>query len=151
MDPRERERFEALVTAAVDGELDEGGRRQLEEILAGSPELRREMADQLKVKEVVGTMRFARQPEEIWDDYRRTLAHRLERGVGWILFTVGAALLVGYGGYLALMELFKDEDVSLVIKAGVLASLLGLAVLLGSVIRERLFLRKRERYDEVER
>jgi len=71
--------------------------------------------------------------------------------VGWILFTVGTALLVGYGSYLALMELFKDEDVSLAIKAGVLASLLGLAVLLGSVIRERLFLRKRERYEEVER
>jgi len=151
MDPRERERFEALVTAAVDGELDDGGCRELEEILAGSPELRREMEDQRKVKEVVGTMRFAKPPEEVWDTYRRTLAHRLERGVGWILFTVGTALLVGYGSYLALMELFKDEDVSLAIKAGVLASLLGLAVLLGSVIRERLFLRKRERYEEVER
>lgn len=151
MDPRERERFEALVTAAVDGELDEAGRAELEEVLARHPGLRREMEDQLRVKEVVGTMAFVEPPEELWDGYRKGVMHRLERGVGWVLFTIGIALLAGGGAWVGLMELMGAEDVPLWVKAGTLAALLGTAVLLFSIIRERLFLRKRERYDEVQR
>ena len=151
MDPRERERFEALVTAAVDGELDEAGWRELEEIFSRRPDLRREMEDQRKIKEVVGTMRFIQPAEEHWDRFKRMVLHRLERSVGWSFFVIGVGILLGYGGYVALMALLTAEDVDLWVKAGTLLTLLGTAVLLVSIIRERLFLRRRERYDEVER
>lgn len=145
----ERERFEILVTAAVDGELDAVGRSELDEILKAHPELRRELEDQMHVKEIVGTMRFVEPPEEIWDRYTQGVLFRLERRIGWVLFTLGAGILIGYGGFIGLKELFLADDVSMWVKGGVFTTLAGSAVLLISVIRERLHSRASDRYDEV--
>ena len=147
---RLRERFEQLAAAAADGELDGAALRELEGILRERPELRAELEEQRKVKEVLGTMRFAQPPEEVWDRYRATVARRLEQGIGWVLLCAGVALLLGYGVFRGILGLVR-ADLSVWIKAGALAAAAGLALLVASLVRERLFVRARERYGEVRR
>lgn len=151
MNETQRARFEILMTAAVDGELDPEGREELDEILRLRPEWRGELEDHRRIREVVGTMQFVKPPEEFWDRYHRKVLHRLERSIGWVLVVVGLGLLLGYGGALGLLELVQDTEVPFWVKVGVTASLGGFAILLISIIRERLTLRTRERYDEVQR
>jgi hypothetical protein len=44
-----------------------------------------------------------------------------------------------------------DPSTSLLLKVGILTALGGIVVLLGSILREQIFVRKRERYKEVEK
>lgn len=76
---------------------------------------------------------------------------RIERGIGWILLSIGAMILLFYGGYKMVEGLIQDAATPLLLKIGILAFLAGIAVLAASLLREQLFVRKRERYKEVEK
>ena len=49
------------------------------------------------------------------------------------------------------MEIWVDTDLPMIVKIGIFSAILGVVVLLISVIREKFFLRKNERYKEVTR
>ena len=70
--------------------------------------------------------------------------------VGGIVTTVGALALVGYGVYDFSRDFFGSHDVALVVKVAVPAVALGLLILLGVVLMDRLRDRKRERFEEVD-
>ena len=86
------------------------------------------------------------------DRYWSNVYNRLERGLGWILFSLGAILLLCWGAFAAIEEMIQDPNVSMVIKIGVVALVAGLVVLFVSIARERLTMRKTDKYSrEVER
>ena len=80
--------------------------------------------------------------------YARSLYNRLERGLGWIFLSLGAILLLGFGGFMLIRTFITDPTISLVLKIGVGAVILGLIVLLVSVLKERLFVRKYDKYSK---
>lgn len=90
-------------------------------------------------------------PEVAWESYWSRLYNRLERGLSWILVSVGAIIVLSYSAYHALQEFIADSSMPLVVKWGVAALVLGGIMLLVSVLREKLLLRKHDRYKEVER
>ncbi len=96
-------------------------------------------------------MALKRAPEEVWSDYWASVYSRLERGVGWILVSLGAIIVVSYGVWTGLQELLGDTEMPLIVKAGVAALGVGAVVLLVSVVREKIFVGKRERYKDIER
>ena len=71
---------------------------------------------------------------------------RTLRGVGWLLVIAGALALVGFIGY----GMFFSGDESPVIVWVVGGFYLGFAVLLLSVLRQRLIERKSDKYTDVE-
>ncbi|NPV12543.1 MAG: hypothetical protein HPY57_12220 [Ignavibacteria bacterium] len=81
--------------------------------------------------------------------YWSKFLNRLERVVGWFLFITGILILVSYGLYQFIMILLKDTQLSLLVKAGIFLTVIGFVLLLFSVIRERLTLRKGDKYSEV--
>ena len=84
--------------------------------------------------------------------YWSGIYNRLERGVGWILFSLGAIVALCYAGVKLVEEMINDPAVSLVLKVGVIALIIGGVILFVSVLRERLTLRKTDKYSrEVER
>jgi len=83
--------------------------------------------------------------------YWTSVYNRLERGIGWILFSIGAIILLFFGGYKLVEGIIQDASVPLILKIGILSVLGGLVVLLVSLLREQLFVRKRERYREIEK
>jgi len=70
--------------------------------------------------------------------------------LGWVLFSIGAMIILIYGGYRLLNGFFLSDEVSLILKLGVGVGGIGLIILLVSIVREVCFARCKERYKEVE-
>ena len=139
------------VSAYVDDELEPEERRAFEEELARDPGLREELQEVQSMKSVVAGMRLRELPDDAWDHYRERTYNRLERRVGWILLSVGAAVLVGYGLYELVVFLVSAAELAWWIRAAIGAVCVGVAILLVSVSRERIFVWKRDPYREVKR
>ncbi|NLV71773.1 MAG: hypothetical protein GXY46_04095 [Actinobacteria bacterium] len=139
------------VSAYLDDELEPAERTAFEEELARNPGLREEMEEMRKMKSFVGGMTLRELPDKAWDHYRERTYNRMERRVGWILLSIGAMVLVGYGLYELVVFLVSDAEPAWWIRAAIGAACVGLAILLVSVIRERIFVWKRDPYREVKR
>ena len=145
------ERARQLMMAALDDELASGEREELDRLLAGEPELRSEWDRLHEVKEVTDAMSLRRPPEETWEQYFESVYNRAERGFAWILLSMGAIVMTGWGLWVGLEELWGAADLPMYVKIAIYAMLLGLAVLLLSVIREKLFVRRTDPYKEIQR
>jgi predicted anti-sigma-YlaC factor YlaD len=145
------ERFEFLISGLLDGELDAAEEQLLKEHLLVCDKCRRKHEELLRLKEVTDSVRFKDLPEEFWAGYWKSIYRRIERGLGWILLSVGAVILIAFGFYEFLSQFFADPEVSLLVKIGVGALGLGIIILLVSITRERIFAYRRDRYREVQR
>ena len=96
-------------------------------------------------------MKFADLTEEMWAGYWKGVYRRIERGTGWIFASIGAIILLAFGVFQFFKEFFVDPHVHTVVKVGVSVLAFGIIILLVSIIRERVFAHKRERYKEIER
>ena len=146
------DRYKALLMGYIDGELAPGERTEFEEHLAGCGECAGELEEFKKLKEVTDMVRFGEPEDKVWEHYWRGIYNRVERGVGWILASVGVILLLAFGAFKLIETLIVDPTISLVVKIGISALLLGVVVLLVSLVRERVFGLKHDRYSrEVKR
>jgi len=141
----------ALIAKALEGTLTAEEERELEAVMAARPEVRREMESLRSVREVTMELQFKKPPEEMWARYWAGVYARLERGIAWLLISIGAALLLALAAYQAVEALLEDATQPLAVKLGVVALALGGAMLLVSVVREKWFLRKTDKYREVVR
>ena len=140
-----------MLAGYVDGELSDEDKQAFEKELAVNDELRAELEEFKKLKNVTGMVRYADLPEEVWENYWASLYRKLERGIGWIFLSIGAIILLCFGLYEGLSGLYSDPEVALWVKIGVTGVGAGVIFLLVSFIRERLFAYNRERYREVTR
>ena len=145
------EKYRELLAGYVDGELTDDERLDFERELSHSAELRSELQEFMQLKEVTDVMRYADIPDQVWDSYWESMYKKTERGLGWIFFSVGAILVIAFGLYQAFYKLFTDPTAPLWLQIGLPLATLGLAILLVSYIRERVFAWRRERYSEVEK
>jgi len=146
-----RERLRRQMMAALDGELSGEERAELDRALAEQSDLRQEWERLARVKEATKEMSYREPPEETWEHYWVSVYNRLERGFGWVLVSIGALVLLGYGAWHALGALLGDVALPAFIKLAIFAGLFGTLILLFSVVREKLFVRKGDRYKEVQR
>jgi ferric-dicitrate binding protein FerR (iron transport regulator) len=135
--------------AALDGETSPQEEQELSRLLQNDPVLVAEWEQLQRVKEVTKGMVFNKPPEEIWDTYWTGVYRRFERGIGWILMSVGAILLLSYGAWEGLRELLDDTTTPAIVKYGALAAIVGFIVLLVSVVREKLFVRRSDPYKDI--
>ncbi|NOY89226.1 MAG: hypothetical protein GXO93_07560 [FCB group bacterium] len=140
-----------LLAGYIDGELSDKERQELESELKKNPELKAELEEFKKLKEVTGMVRYADLPDEIWENYWQSLYRKLERGLGWIFLSIGAIILISLGLYQFFKQLYIDSQTPLMVKIGMTALGLGVAILLVSLGRERIFAYKRDRYREVKK
>lgn len=148
----ELNRFQILLNKALDGLLStEEENAEFENLLASSKECQEEWQSMKQLKEVTREMKFKNPPDEIWDKYWLGIYARLERGLAWILVSIGATVLLVYGGFKVVEELIADPTLAWFIKIAILAIITGLAILFVSVLRERLFVRKTDKYKEIVR
>ncbi|NQT80534.1 MAG: zf-HC2 domain-containing protein [Candidatus Aminicenantes bacterium] len=147
----DHQQIKELISSYYDGELDEEQKKIIKKHLEDCPECQKEFEEMGKFEEVMSKMELKKPPKEAWKIYWTSVYNRLERRIGWILFSIGVMILLFFGGYKMVEEIIKDPSISFLLKAGILAVLGGVVVLLVSLIREQLFVRKRERYKEVEK
>lgn len=140
-----------LISSYIDGEVNEKQKNIVENHLKECPECRKEFEEMSKLEEVMGQMELRKPPKETWQVYWASIYNRLERRIGWILLSIGFIILLFFGGYKAVEGIIQNQSTPLLLKIGILVAMAGLVVLLVSILRERLFVRKKERYKEVEK
>ncbi len=141
-----------MISAYVDGELTPDQRERLESHLSACDACKRELAEVRALKKELDMIKFTEPTDEQLERYWSGVYNRLERGAGWVLFSIGAIVLLCYGGFKLVEEVVRDPAVAWWVKGGVLALVFGLAILFVSLLRERLAVRKVDRYSrEVKR
>jgi predicted anti-sigma-YlaC factor YlaD len=145
------EQIRPYLSAYLDGEIEQDKKLEIEKHLSECENCRDEYQSFAKLKEVTDRMKFADLSDQLWAGYWKGIYRQIERGAGWIFLSIGAIILLAFGVYQFFKEFLFDPNVTLIVKIGVSTCAFGAVVLLVSIIRERLFLFKTERYKEVER
>jgi hypothetical protein len=140
-------REEELKNKYFDENLSEEERNELREITSKDNRIEEELKDMDKLKEVIGMLEPVN-PEREWEDYWSSLYNKLERRIGWIVFSVGAILTLTFVGFQFIKELIRDPQIALYAKIGLIALILGLAILFVSVLRERITLSRTDKYSK---
>lgn len=146
-----KERFYQLLMGAVDQELTSSELKEFNHLVETNVGFRKEWEQYKKLKEVTQAMKFKSPSKEAWDNYWINTYNKIERGIAWIIFSIGAIILITYGLFKAVEAIFADPQLEGIIKIGIIAVLLGLVILLVSVLREKLFIRKSDPYKEIQR
>lgn len=147
----DHQKIKELISSYLDGELDREQEKIVFSHLESCPECRKEFEEMKKLEEVMSRLELKKPPQEVWQTYWSSVYNRLERRAGWILLSIGAIILFFFGGYKVVESIIRDPSVSIVLKCGILTGMGGIAVLLVSLAREQFFVRKRERYKEIEK
>jgi len=143
--------YKDLMMGYLDNELSEEQRNRFEEHLAGCPECAGELKEFRKLKAITDEVILVEPEDRIWQDYWAGVYNRIERGVGWIIFSVSVILLAIYGGFKLIEKIVTDATVGMLLKIGLLALIIGLAVLFVSALRERMYFWSKDRYRNVRR
>jgi len=132
----------------IDNEMEPEERLAFEEHLRGCDSCRGLLRDMSMVKEVTDTVKIADLPEAVWEKYWTKVYNRLERSVAWFLFVLGSLILTLYSLY----KLVTDPGVDTVAGFGIVLLIVGFALLLLSVLREKLSVNRVDKYiSEVKR
>ena len=143
--------FKPLLMGYLDSELTETEILRMEHHLKECQECASELEEFRRLKEVTNNMRVMMPDEKYWEDYWSHIYNRLERRIGWILTSIGAILLTSYGVYELIAELFLLHSIPWIVRIGVLALIVGICTLVVSVLRERIFLSKSDKYERIKR
>lgn len=141
------ERQQQLIMAYVDDELGPEERAAFRARLATDPELAREVTEFENLAAMTRGLQLKEPTDYEWDRFWSSLFNRLERHTGWLLFSLGATLLVAYAAF----EFLRAESIALPWKLGGSGLCAGAGLLFLSVLRGRLRTMKFDRYRGVKR
>ena len=144
-------RAAALMMQALDGEISEAQKAELEALIESDDLLQAEWERLSRVKDTAAGMRLTQPPDELWEEFMDSVYRRVERGIGWILLSIGAIVLISYGLWQGIQNLIGDVTLPWYVKGGVLALLVGIVVLIVSIIREKFFVFRDDPYRNVDR
>jgi len=144
-------KFEMLIMRRLDGEISPEDDARLDEHLASCAACRKALEEYSKVVAATAQVEMPEVSEEQWELYWCSVYNRLERGVAWILVSIGAAAALAWGGFRLVMHFVGHPTMALWAKAGILVLVAGLALLFVSVVREKISLRCSDRYRGVRR
>ena len=136
--------IQALISGYLDGELGPEDREKVERCLAEDGAFREEFEKMKRLVSAASSLRVETPPEEVWNQFLEGVYNRLERQVGWILFIIGATALGLYGGYLFLTESWGSAFVKVLVATPVV----GLLIVFISVLRQRYYIAKTDRYSK---
>ena len=143
--------YKDLMMGYLDNELSNEQKNRFEEHLAGCPECAGELKEFQKLKAITDEVTLVEPEDQIWQDYWTGIYNRIERDLGWIIFSVSAIILAIYGGFKLIEEIITDATVGILLKIGLIALIMGLAILFVSVLRERIYFWSKDRYRNVRR
>ena len=143
--------YKDLMMAYLDDELDPEQREFFEKHLATCDKCTEELDEFRDLKRLTDNVKLIEPEDKIWHQYWGSIYNRIERGIGWILFGISAIVLLIYAGFKAIEGIVKDPTVETWLKVALLGLIVGLAILLVSICRERLYFWKTDRYKDVRR
>ena len=141
------EEIQLKIQALADNELPEAEIGPILESVQGSYEYRQEYAELLRLKKRLSGV-VGKGPGSDWVlAAERSITRKLFRGIGTVFFIGSYLALLG----VALLTLFQDSGVPILVSILVGASVLGLVVLLGTAIADRVRENRTDKYRGVMR
>ena len=135
-----------LLSGYIDGELTQQDRQRVEVHCDGCSDCKTVLEDLKRLRAEVGKSRLSEFGEDKWRETMDDTTVKATRGIGWVLLIGG---LLALGG-IVVYEFITDPTLELHMKVIIGAIYGGLAVLLLSVLRQRLIERKTDKYKDVE-
>lgn len=145
------EKLLILMEKYFENELNESEQIYFDKLLSSNQEFKREFEEQKKMKEVFRKMKFINPSDKLWDGYWEKSYNRTERGLGWLAVFLGLLILIGFASVEFVNQLYADNSTPVIIKIGTVSLVFGLLVLLFSVLREKLFTYKNDKYKGIKR
>ena len=130
----------------IDGELTQQQRQRVEIHCSQCEECESLRKDLLALRSDVGEAMLSQYGEDKWRETMDDTGVQVSRGIGWVMLIIAA---LGVGGVIV-FGFLTDPSISGFAKLVIGGFYGGLAVLLGSVIRQRLIERKTDKYKDVE-
>ncbi len=131
-----------LMSGYLDVELDAADRHRLETHVAGCAECRAELEAMTDLVDASNELAVDMPPDDVWDAFQDNVFARIERRTGWTLALAGLVVLAGFGLYYMVVLDWASPGIKLAVEIG----LAGLVVLFFSVLRQRLVMRRHDRY-----
>ena len=147
----EHRQYDELLKKYVSGEISEKEKARFKKHLETCLQCRSELKEFDQLEAMMNEMKLKDPEDKMWEGYWASIYNRMERGVGWILFSIGAIMLVFYGLFKFAEKLIADPSVALIVKIGIVGLLVGLAILIVSIARQQVFAYRKERYREVKK
>ena len=149
--PFDPEKDAPLLSAYVDDELEAADVARVEAYLASSVRARDEVEGLRRLRELTAGLRLKEAPPEAWEVFWNSIYNRAERSLGWILLSIGLVMIGGFACYQLVTALVATEVLPWWMKAAIFTVCIGVLVLLISIVRERVYVRKRTRYKDIVR
>ena len=137
-----KDEMRTLMSGYLDGELDPDEQARFERYVEEHADFGRELEEMETLVSAASEMKAETLPDDLSDTFLDHVYYRLERRTGWIVLILGAASLAGLGLYCFVVVPWA----SLEMKILAALPLAGLFILFGSVLRERLFMLKTDKY-----
>jgi predicted anti-sigma-YlaC factor YlaD len=135
-----------LLSGLLDGELTQQERQRVTLHCEQCESCRNDLSDLRALRERMGESRISVTGEDHWRETMKEPITQNTRGLGWLLLIVGIVAVGGIG----LGAFIVDPSVPTGMKLVLAAIYGGLALLLISVLRQRLIERKTDKYKDVE-
>ncbi len=135
-----------LLSGYIDGELTQQERQRVTLHCEGCGECRKNLSELRALRERIGNSQLSEVGEDKWRETMKDPTVQTSRSIGWLLFVAGILVVAGVG----LLGFIFSEGTSVWMKLVLVAIYGGLALLLFSVLRQRLIERKTDRYKDVE-
>ena len=145
------ERFIILQEKYFDDMLTTEEKIEFDNLLKTNAELKTEFEEQKRIKEVLSKMRMKNPSKEVWDSYWLGIYNQIERGIAWVVISIGALIFFGYASYEAVNAFINDTQAPPLAKLGITLLIFGALILIFSLIREKIFTSKKDKYKEVQR
>lgn len=134
------------LSGLIDGELTQQDRQRVMLHCDQCDQCRRDLEELRALRERIGKARLSEVGEDHWRETMDDPTVKTTRGIGWVLFIAGILVIAGVG----LLAFLTEPGIPLWTKLTMVAIYGGLAVLLFSVLRQRLIERKTDKYKDVE-
>jgi hypothetical protein len=145
------DRFIYLLENYFDNNLSEEENKELINLINSNKTLQTEFEEQKRIKEVLSKMSLKNPSREAWDNYWLGIYNRLERGIAWIILSVGAVIVLSFITINIVEGLLETNNIPLFYKAGIFLLMIGVVILFVSVVREKFFTYKNDKYKEIQR
>jgi hypothetical protein len=145
------EEAKILMMGLIDDEIDEKDKAHVLEHVQSCKVCASEYESFLNLKKGTSEMKLKKLPEMYWDEYWDHIYNRIERGIGWIILSLGAILILGYGFYAISHEFFMNPDKPLFLRISAGIFSVGAIILFVSVLREKLMIRSVDKYRSIKR
>lgn len=135
-----------LLSGYIDGELTQQQRQKVELHSAQCPQCHQDLQDLQALRERIAGAALSPIGTDQWRENMKDSSVETTRNVGWIMFVLGMVAI----GLVLVFGVLLDNGIALGMKVILFAIYGGLAILLYSVLRQRLIERKTDKYKDVE-